>query len=135
MEKQVVYIEIESSDPEACIENAIRETVITAWMKFVMLTKVQVVDQILANPWAYAGTLFLIRWDTSEDTEGKPLNSVKDLAHAIWLRVKESTVVILSSWIDDDRTNIPEGITVLVEWSNSWLSEAIQKFGGQANAK
>ena len=30
MEKQVVYIEIESSDPEACIENAIRETVITA---------------------------------------------------------------------------------------------------------
>ena len=126
MQKQVVYIEIESSDLKAHIDDAIRETVIHAWMKFVMLTKVQVVDQILANPWAYTDTLFLIRWDTSEDTEGKPFNSVKDLAWAIWLRVKESTVVILSSWMYEDLENIPKGTMVVY----NWLIETIQKFGG-----
>ena len=126
MTRKFVYIEIEPSDPEACLVEAIWSAVDVYWMKFSNLSKVQVVEQILANPWAYAGALFLIRWDTSEDTEGKPFNSVKDLAWAIWLRVKESTVVILSSWMYEDLENIPKGTMVVY----NWLIETIQKFGG-----
>ena len=61
MQKQVVYIEIEPSDPNTMLKDAIEATSTSAGLTFMMNTKVEIVDQLLSDPSVYDHTLFLIR--------------------------------------------------------------------------
>jgi hypothetical protein len=121
-EKQLVYIEIEPSNPEVGFKWIIEKIASDNKVGSIIKSKVELVDLLLRDPKIFAKSVFLIRW-------GVENGQLTDLTRAI--RILNSNVPILvqstSSDYNPDTSDLASSTEIFPEWFGISIYDRIEE--------
>ena len=118
-EKQLVYIEIEPSNPEVWFKWIVNRIAQDKNAIPIIKSKVEFVDLLLKDPKVFSNSVFLIRWNVEDP-------KLQDLTFAIRILLEKVPIMVQSIWFSKNSHGLASGTKIYEEWIEDVYSKVEQ---------